>query len=73
MTMEEARIQNKTSLRQVVEFDDNDNLYKNCIRCGQGQFPFKHGICLRCGENNFTIDFEKSKIVHDQEMLGLIC
>ena len=70
--MKEARIQNKASLRQVVEFDDDSNLYKNCIRCGQGQYPFKHGICLRCGENNFIIDFEKSKIAHNQDMIELI-
>ncbi len=38
-----------------------DSLYKNCITCGQGLEPFKHGICNLCGENNWTIEFEKSQ------------
>jgi len=39
------------------EFDDG-SLYKNCMNCGQNQYPFKHGICRICGENNWTVKYE---------------
>lgn len=50
------------------EFDDDDNsCYKDCINCGQGQLPFKHGICPRCGTNNWNTETEKHKV----EKLGI--
>ena len=49
------------------EFDDDDSLYKECIQCGQGQIPFKHGFCPKCGENNRIVKIEKPKV----EKLGI--
>ena len=40
------------------EFDDDNSLYKNCINCGQGQYPFKHGICRICGDLNWNVRYE---------------
>jgi len=52
----------KESDSSIPEFDDDNSLYKNCIQCGQAQYPFKHGICILCGGNNWTTNFEKSKV-----------
>ena len=43
------------------EFDDDNLFYKSCQNCGQGQYPFKHGLCLMCGFSNWTVNFEISK------------
>jgi ribosomal protein L37E len=55
--MKQTQTENKES-----EFDDDDSIYRNCINCGQNQYPFKHGICRICGENNWIVDFRKPKV-----------
>jgi len=43
------------------EHDDENDIYKNCINYGQGQYPHKHGMCHICGVNNWITSFEKKK------------
>jgi uncharacterized OB-fold protein len=51
-------IQRESNSSIFPEFDDDNPIYKNCIQCGQAQYPFKHGICRLCGDNNWTANFE---------------
>ena len=51
---------NESESSTFLEYHD-DSLYKNCFTCGQGLYPFKHGICRLCGENNWTVEFERPK------------
>jgi len=57
--MKQKTIQKESESPTFLEYADS--LYKNCITCGQGLEPFKHGICRLCGENNWIIAFEKPK------------
>ena len=66
--LQNAELSPITSNFVECEDDDDGSLYKNCIRCGQGQYQFKHGVCLKCGENNWIVEIEKPKT----EKLGIV-
>ena len=58
----------------VDEFDDDGRLYNNCIKCGQNQYPLKHGMyCILCGESNFLVDCAAPKAEkHDTAMEAFV-
>jgi hypothetical protein len=55
-------IQRESYSSTFPEFDDDNPIYKNCIQCGQAQYPFKHGICRLCGRINWIANFEITKV-----------
>ena len=57
-------IQIETSLAETEIFQrpESEQRYKNCITCGQGLQPFKHGKCPLCKTGNWFIQFENTQV-----------
>jgi len=66
-------IQIQTSLAEPELFENPGprQRYKDCINCGQGLLPFKHGKCPLCKVNNWIIKYEKPQI-HRTNKLGIV-
>ena len=56
-TIYDKTIRETASPDNFSEFDDDNSLYKDCTTCGQGQYPFKHGICIICGQINWNVQY----------------
>jgi len=71
MIQETIQNQNRSDSSIFPEPDDDNHIYKNCIQCGQAQYPHKHGMCHICGTTNWTINYENPRI-YKIEKLGIV-